>query len=190
MLSYFLRARIFFAAGLIFVVYAIVGGIVLAETGSTGAKGEYLLKPGDELTVTVLDEKELSGKYTINTDGEIVMPLIGKVAAKGLTIKQLEERITHALQPDYLINARVSIQVLNFPPYYIMGEVATPKSYPYVSGMTYLNAVAIAGGFTYRAVKDYVYVIRANDPKKEEQKISVDEPVMPGDVIRVDERYF
>ncbi|MGR8934985.1 MAG: polysaccharide biosynthesis/export family protein [Gammaproteobacteria bacterium] len=163
---------------------------MLADSENSGKTREYLLKPGDELTITVLDEKELSGKYRINTQGEIVMPLIGKVTAKDLTIKQLEARITDALQPDYLINARVSIQVLNFPPYYIMGEVASSGSFPYVSGMTYLNAVAIAGGFTYRAVKDYVYVIRANDPEKEEQKLGVDELVMPGDVIRVDERFF
>lgn len=189
MLRYLFTVRIFFAACFIFCVYAVSNAALAGETNG-GKTGEYLLKSGDELTITVLDEKELSGKYTINTVGEIVMPLIGKVAAKGLTIKQLEARITAALQPDYLINARVSIQVLNFPPYYIMGEVASPRSYPYVSGMTYLNAVAIAGGFTYRAVQDYVYVIRANDPKKEEQKLSVDEQVMPGDVIRVDERYF
>lgn len=189
MLRYFARIGKFFAACLIFCAYSSFN-IALAESEDTGKTREYLLKSGDELTITVLDEKELSGKYTINTEGEIVMPLIGKVAAKELTIKQLEARITNALQPDYLINARVSIQVLNFPPYYIMGEVTVPKAYPYVSGMTYLNAVAIAGGFTYRAIKDYVYVIRANDPQKEERKLSIDEPVMPGDVIRVDERYF
>jgi polysaccharide export outer membrane protein len=186
---YFSRPSLFFLMCLVFYCCT-AGNIALAGDENAGKTREYLLKSGDELTITVLDEKELSGKYTINTEGEIVMPLIGKVAAKDLTIKQLEARITNALQPDYLINARVSIQVLNFPPYYIMGEVSAPKSYSYMSGMTYLNAVAIAGGFTYRAVKDYVYVIRANDPKKEEQKLSVDEPVMPGDVIRVDERYF
>jgi polysaccharide export outer membrane protein len=182
------RLRFFLAC--LFIYCCAVGSIAQAVDESAGKAREYSLKSGDELTITVLDEKELSGKYTINTEGEIVMPLIGKVAAKDLTIKQLEARIKNALQPDFLIDARVSIQVLNFPPYYIMGEVASPKSYPYVSGMTYLNAVAVAGGFTYRAVQDRVYVIRANDPKKEELKLGVDEPVMPGDVIRVDERYF
>ena len=80
--------------------------------------------------------------------------------------------------------------MLNYRPFYILGEVKAPKSYPYVDGMTYLNAVAIAGGYTYRAKKDHVVVTRMNDPQKRELTLNMDEKVMPGDVIHVEERFF
>jgi len=105
-------------------------------------------------------------------------------------LEELESRLIKKLSPDYLLNPRISIQVLNFRPFYILGEVADPKSYPYVDGMTYLNAVAIAGGYTYRAKKDYVYVVRGNDTERKEIKVNMDQKVMPGDTIRVDERFF
>jgi len=80
--------------------------------------------------------------------------------------------------------------VQNFRPFYIIGEVKNPSSYAYVDGMTYLTAVAIAGGFTYRAKKDRVYVVRGNDPKRDEIKLDVSEKVRPGDIIRIAERLF
>ncbi len=90
----------------------------------------------------------------------------------------------------YLLNPKVNVQVLNYRPFYILGEVKEPQSYPYVDGMTYLNAVAIAGGYSYRAKEDYVMVIRMKDPQKRELKLNMDEKVMPGDVIHVEERFF
>lgn len=151
---------------------------------------EYKLGSGDLLKVTVFNQQDLSGEYTINGAGNIALPLIGDVAAKDLSVKQVEMGIADKLKPDYLLNPRVSVQVLNYRPFYILGEVKEPKSYPYVDGMTYLNAVAIAGGFTYRAKEDHVLVIRANDDKKNQLKINIDEKVQPGDVIHVEERFF
>lgn len=151
---------------------------------------EYQLGSGDLLKVTVFNQEDLSGEYTINGAGQISLPLIGDVNAKDLTAKQVEQGITNKLKPDYLLNPRVSVQVLNYRPFYILGEVKEPKSYPYVDGMTYLNAVAIAGGYTYRAKEDYVVVIRMNDPQKRELTLNMDEKVLPGDVIHVKERYF
>ncbi|MEI6335074.1 MAG: polysaccharide biosynthesis/export family protein [Methylococcaceae bacterium] len=150
----------------------------------------YKLGSGDQIKITVFKQEELSGEYTINGAGQIALPLIGDVNTKDLTVKQVEEAIADKLKPDYLLNPRVNVQVLNYRPFYILGEVKEPKSYPYVDGMTYLNAVAIAGGFTYRAKEDHVMVIRMNDPKKNEEKLSMDEKVMPGDVIHVEERFF
>lgn len=150
----------------------------------------YQLGPGDELKITVFNQDDLSGEYTVTGTGHISLPLIGAIEAEDLSIPQLEQRIVKALKPDYLLNPRVSIEVLNFRPFYILGEVKEPKSYPFVDGMSYLNAVAIAGGFTYRAKKDHVIVIRMNDPNKEELTLEMDEKVMPGDVIRIEERFF
>ena len=150
----------------------------------------YLLGAGDLLKVDVYNQQDLSGEYQISGTGILSLPLIGAIAAKGLTLEALEARLIDKLSPDYLLNPRISIQVLNFRPFYILGEVADPKSYPYVDGMTYLNAVAIAGGYTYRAKKDYVYVVRGNDAERKEIKVNMDQKVMPGDTIRVDERFF
>jgi polysaccharide export outer membrane protein len=161
-----------------------------AQDQHSTSLNEYRLGSGDLLKVTVFNQDDLSGEYTINGAGKISLPLIGDVNAKDLTVKQVEQGIADKLKPDYLLNPRVSIQVLNYRPFYILGEVKEPKSYPYVDGMTYLNAVAIAGGYTYRAKEDFVVVIRMNDPEKRELTLKMDERVMPGDVIHVKERYF
>jgi len=150
----------------------------------------YKLGSGDLLKITVFNQADLSGEYTINGAGQIALPLIGDVNTKDLTVKQVEQAIANKLKPDFLLNPRVNVQVLNYRPFYILGEVKQPQSYPYVDGMTYLNAVAIAGGFTYRAKEDHVMVIRMNDPKKNEIRLNMDEKVMPGDVIHVEERFF
>jgi polysaccharide export outer membrane protein len=110
------------------------------------------------------------------------------VRAKGLTISGLEQAITNKLKPDYLKNPQVSVEVLNYRPFYILGQVQKPGSYPYVSGMTVVTAVAIAGGFTFRAKKDSFFITRAKGEEKTEVKGSA--PVLPGDVIEVRQRLF
>jgi len=138
----------------------------------------------------VFNQTDLSGEYILSGSGNISLNLIGSIKAIDLTLPELKQKIIDGLQPDYLLNPRVSIEVLNYGPFYIMGEIKRPQSYAYVDGMSYRKAVAIAGGYTYRAKKDYVMVIRVNDNTKEELKLKMDDKVMPGDVIRVDERFF
>ena len=150
----------------------------------------YRLGSGDQLEIKVVGEDDVSGQYTIDGSGKISMAFIGTVKAKGSTINELEEILINKLKPDYLLNPRVNIQVLNYRPFYILGEVQSPASYPYVDGMTYLNSVIIAGGFTYRAKKHYVLVIRANDREQKEIEMKMDSLVMPGDIIKVEERMF
>ena len=150
----------------------------------------YKLGAGDQLEIRVFNQDDLTGEYMINGAGNISMPLIGTVNAKNSTVKELETRLVEKLRPDYLLNPRVSIQVLNYRPYYIIGEVKSPASYPYVSGMTFLNAVAIASGFTYRAKRGHALVIRANNSKQEEAEMNMDRHVMPGDIIKIEERLF
>ena len=161
-----------------------------SRSQSAADNEEYKLGSGDLIKITVFNQEDLSGEYTINGAGQIALPLIGDVNTKDLTVKQVEQAIANKLKPDYLLNPRVNVQVLNYRPFYILGEVKQPQSYPYVDGMTYLNAVAIAGGFTYRAKEDHVMVVRMKDPKKQEIRLNMDEKVMPGDVIHVEERFF
>lgn len=150
----------------------------------------YRFGPGDILQIDIFGQDELSGKYTLDGKGRFSMPLIGRVDAEGFTPPELEALLVSKLKPDYLVTPRVSVRVENLRPFYIIGEVAKPSSYAYVDGMTYLTAVAIAGGFTYRAKKGRAYVIRADDPKRKELKLGINEKVLPGDIIRIAERLF
>ena len=163
---------------------------LVAEEKTPQLRKEYQLGSGDILKITVFNQEDLSGEYTISGAGRISLPLIGSIEARTLTLVQLKESIINELRPDYLLNPRVSIEVLNYRPFYILGEVKKPQSYPYVHGMSFLNAVAIAGGYTYRAKKDYVMVIHANDRTKTEFELQMNDKVMPGDMIRVEERFF
>lgn len=159
------------------------------EAASEAVSG-YRLGPRDRVLVTVFNHADLSGEYELDGDGRLSMPLIGVVDAAGLTLPELQQLLISRLKPDYLVNPRVSIEVRNYRPYYLIGEVQSTGSFPYVAGITYLTAIAMAGGYTYRAKKDVVYVIRGNDPEQEEIKLDVNEKVQPGDIIRVAERLF
>ncbi len=151
---------------------------------------EYQLGAGDRLKVTVFGHEDLSGEFTISETGTASLPLVGVLGLGGLTVRESEQAILDALKPDYLLNPRVGVEVLNYRPFYILGEVNNPGSYPYVNGMTVNEAVAIGGGFTYRAKKTEMVVIRASDAEKSEQPVSVTSTVLPGDVVKVLERFF
>ena len=152
--------------------------------------GEYTLGTGDRLQITVFGHEDLSGELTIGETGTVSLPLAGSLNLAGLTVHQAKQAVVDALKPDYLLNPKVSVDVLNYRPFYILGEVQTPGAYPYVTGMTVTEAVAIGGGFTYRAKKEKMVIIRATDPARTEQPVSVTDVVLPGDVVKVLERFF
>ncbi|MDV7339292.1 polysaccharide biosynthesis/export family protein [Terasakiella sp. A23] len=154
------------------------------------ANAAYTLDSGDKVKVTVFQEEDLSGEFEVSAEGELSLPLIGSVFAKGQTLKQVEQSIINMLLDGFLKSPRVSLEVLNYRPFYILGEVNEPGSYPYVNGMTALNAVALGGGFTYRADKDDLLLIKANDSSKKPRKITPETKIFPGDVVRVEERLF
>lgn len=161
--------------------------------GSAGAAEDisgYKLGSGDKIRVTVFGHEDLSGEFEVDGSGNVSLPLIRNIKAEGLTPGQLEQIVADRLSPDYLVNPRVNVEVLNYRPFYIYGEVTRPGSYPFVNGMTVVNAVAMAGGFTYRARTSRVRIIRATDPSRTAQDADKDTPVLPGDVIEVPERYF
>ena len=178
-----MRAMRYFAVGLV----ALFGAVVAPGAAEPT---EYTFGTGDQLRITVFGHEDLSGEFTVNETGAVALPLAGSLALGGLTIRQSEQAIVDALKPDYLINPRVSVEILNYRPFYIIGEVKAPGSYPYVNGITVTEAVALGGGFTYRARKDKMVIIRASDPAREERSVSATEVVMPGDVIEVLERFF
>jgi polysaccharide export outer membrane protein len=166
------------------------GSSTPVEPQETGQPPEYRLGPGDNLRVIVFGEDQLSGEFAVDGSGSISMPLIGAMKAQGRTPRQLEQDIAQRLSEGYVKDARVSVQVLNFRPFYIIGEVNKPGQYPYSDGMTAITAVAVAGGYTYRANEEYVLVTRGGDPSKTERRAPVNTHVYPEDVVRVPERFF
>jgi protein involved in polysaccharide export with SLBB domain len=153
-------------------------------------QAEYTLGAGDKLEVTVFGHTDLSGTFDVDGAGQISLPLIGQIVVLGMTAGQAEKVIRERLTPDYLKNPRVSLQVLNYRPFYIIGEVKQPGSYPYVNGLTVIQAVALAGGFTYRAKEKKIVVQRASDAARQKRQVRQTDAVLPGDIIEVPERYF
>lgn len=154
------------------------------------SQSAYLLDHGDRAEITVFGQPELSGERVIDGEGNIAMPLIGTVPAGGGTAAELENRIADALTPQFLHDPKVSVQVIAYRPFYIVGEVKSPGAYPYVEGMVVMHAVALAEGFTYRARQDGFYIIRSVDPERHRRYAGRDTPVLAGDLIVVRERYF
>lgn len=148
----------------------------------------YVLDAGDRVRVVVFGHQDLSGEFAVNSAGTIAFPLAGEVRAAELTPQELETAIAGALGPKYLRNPRVSVEVLNYRPFYIMGEVRGPGSYPWSTGLTVRNAVALAGGYTYRAKEDYVLITRGGTAEAKAADPAAQ--ILPGDVIEVPERYF
>lgn len=150
----------------------------------------YTLDSGDKLRVTVFGQPDLSGEFAVDGSGSIAVPLIPPVAARGLTTKELQASIADALGRTLLRNPNVSVQVTEFRPFFILGEVMKAGQYPFVNGMTVQSAVAIAGGFSYRARQSSVHVTRKVGDKLVEMDVDAGAPVQPGDTILVQERYF
>ncbi|WP_421866579.1 polysaccharide biosynthesis/export family protein [Parvibaculum sp.] len=150
---------------------------------------DYELGSGDKLRVIVFGEPDLSGEFDVSGSGTVALPLIGQVRARGLTLSKFEDAVETKLRDGYLTNPRVSVEVMNYRPFYIYGEVAAPGQYPYTSSMTVLNAVAVAGGYTYRANQSEVYITRG-EGNEVSYPASQAVKVLPGDVVRVPERFF
>jgi polysaccharide export outer membrane protein len=150
----------------------------------------YRLGAGDRVRVTVFGHEDLSGEFEVDGSGNVSLPLIRNVRAAGLTLPDFEQQIIDRLRPDYLRDPSVSVEVLNYRPYFILGEVNSPGSYAFENGITLDKAVAKAGGYTYRARTGRVKIIRANDASRTPVDAGRDTLVLPGDVIEVPERYF
>lgn len=163
-----------------------------SQSGPRGVVNDpnYQLGPGDHIRIIVYGQPDLSGEFQVDGSGRVALPLVGNVDAGGLSANQFEKRITEKLQPDYLQDPRVSVEVMTYRPFYIVGEVKNPGNYPYTNGMTVINAVAMAGGFTYRARDDEFEITRAKDPSKKTEEADQHTEVHPGDVITVPERWF
>jgi polysaccharide export outer membrane protein len=169
--------------------WAIIFVCLLESSPAVSQDYEYSLGTGDQLRVTVFGHEDLSGDFEVDSSGRITLPLVGDLLVVNRTLDNVEQLIVSALKPDYLKNPQVSVEIISYRPFYIIGEIANPGSYPYVGGMRVIIAVAMAGGFTYRAKEDDMLITRAKGDGKQERG-GQETSVLPGDVIEVPERFF
>lgn len=150
----------------------------------------YRVGAGDKLAIRVMGQRELTGVYVVDPDGNISMPLIRTVPVAGLSLREVEETITRRLRQGYLRNPSVSVQPMELRPFYILGEVKQAGRYPYQPGMTVAQAVAMASGFTERADTGKVLLTRRTAEGTKTYKVPVTTQLYPGDIVYVRERWF
>jgi polysaccharide export outer membrane protein len=181
--------------------FPILGAMLLGSAGlgssvpavaaiESPARSVYQLGPGDKLHITVYNEPTLTGDYSVSSAGAVSFPLIGDIPALGVPIEELQSRLKQKLADGYVNDPRVSVEVLNYRPYYILGEVMKPGEYPYSVGLDLVQAVATAGGYTYRANTRKLFLRRKGQAEVRVNLKRESPPVLPGDTIRVGERYF
>lgn len=177
--------------------------VVLAALAGCGGPGSdlpslpvtdhasYGLGPGDQIRIITFGEDNLTGEFRVNDSGNIALPLVGAVHAAGLTSSELEAAVAEALRRGNLVHhPSVAVEVIAYRPIYVLGEVNKPGQYPYQPGMTVVTAVAVAGGFTYRAIEGYAAIVRTIGGEAVEGRASRQAFVQPGDVITIFERRF
>lgn len=173
---------------------ACVSGTIPASSSADLAAGhmaQYKLGPGDRLRVITFGHEDLTAEFLVSDGGDIAFPLVGQVKAVDLTTDQLEQNLGSALKNGgFVVNPNISVEVIQYRPFYILGEVQKPGAYPYSAGLTALSAIATAGGITYRGNQRKIYVRRAGSTTEVEIPVTAATPIMPGDTVRIGERIF
>jgi polysaccharide export outer membrane protein len=154
------------------------------------AEPAYTLDSGDKLRVVVFGQDGITNSYLVGADGNMNLPLVGSVPARGFTTAQLAQMISERLKQGYVREPHVSVEVEAYRPFFILGEVTTPGQYPYVANMTAETAIAIAGGFAPRADKRKVQLTRNVPGQQLKGEVPLNYPLRPGDTIVVKERWF
>lgn len=152
---------------------------------------QYTLRPGDRIAVTVHDHPDLSGELDLDAAGLVRLPFAGTVALAGLTVRTAETRIAAELEGVWVRGASVTVALVAHAPVFVLGEVRQPGRFPYRAGMTVLEAVALAGGYTYRARRAWVTIRRpGRSGQLQTLQGTPGTPLLPGDGIEVPERVF
>ena len=154
------------------------------------ADSDYRLGPGDQIIITVFGEQDLSMEFQLNDSGRLNYPLLGEIAVEGATVAELEQLITRGLSDGYLINPAVTVSIAEYRPFFLNGEVRQPGGIPYQPKLTVERAISLGGGFTERASRSKIEVIRASDPTHEPVRVKLSDPVFPGDIITVKQSFF
>jgi protein involved in polysaccharide export with SLBB domain len=186
--SRFIRTVCFVFASL--ALAACAETVVTVQAPSPIGNPDYHLGPGDKVKINVFNNPDVSGEAVLDSGGDIAMPLLGQVPAQNLTVTELQTKIAELLNKQYLVDPKVSVEVLNYRPFFILGEVGRPGSYPYIAGVTVRQAVAIGGGYTRRARTSSVSIVRQTPLGEERLEALAETPVLPGDTVEVGRRLF
>lgn len=164
--------------------------MVLCGVASAQEDAGYKLALGDVVSINVFDEPDLSfDRVQITDNGKIAFPFIGEIQATGRTALQVQQTIVSALKPDYLVEPKVTVSIVEYRPFFMTGEVERPGSIPYQPGLTLRQAITIAGGLTERASASKITVV-SGDSDNEPQRVDLNYEVKPGDTITVGESFF
>jgi protein involved in polysaccharide export with SLBB domain len=165
--------------------------MAVAGAWSFAQGADYKLGAGDKIRVVVLADPEFSGEYEVDASGNISVRMIGRLSVLGITPAELEATLTERYRSSgYLRDPKVSVELLSARPFFVLGEVLKPGSYPYVAGLTIAQVIAISGGYTRRASTSRIKVKRFGSPAGSEESVTEDSIVNPGDIVRVPERLF
>lgn len=162
----------------------------ITSANSDSQHNYYKLGPGDRIQITVFGEADLSLNTTLAEGGYINYPYLGMVKAEGLTISELESKLTSGLKGDYLINPSVHVSMVSYRPFYIHGQVKSPGSYPYQPKLTLEKALALAGGVTERASMGQISILRTVEGKEKRLKGELHTLIQPGDAIFIKDSFF
>lgn len=149
----------------------------------------YRLAAGDKVAVQVFGQTDMSGQFDVNADGNISVPLIGSVPASGRTVAELTGDLRERINR-FIVNPRFTVDIVTYRQVFVLGEVQKPGGYPYNVGLTVQQAVALAGGFTRRAITDKVVLTRQMDSGPKEYGVGLKDFVAPGDTLDVQRRVF
>ncbi len=152
--------------------------------------GPYHLGPGDHVRIQVYNDDSVSGEYAVGSNGHLSIPLVGDVEAAGLTTRQLERKIVARMKGKIARDPKINVQIVAYAPFYIYGEVKKAGEYPFRPGLTVADAIATAGGLTYRANEDRIYVRHAGTTANRAVTLDTPTRIFPGDNIRIGERMF
>jgi protein involved in polysaccharide export with SLBB domain len=189
----------------IFIFFVLLFLSINSFADESGLSG-YRLGAGDLISINVYDEADLSLEMRIGLSGQISYPLLGDVVVSGLTPKLLEKKLMSGLKGPYLVAPSVNVSIIEYRPFYVIGEVKKPGSYPFHPGLTVDKAISISGGFTERASKSSIYVIhddrksrgkqedtlegKKQDQRAEKQQVELYDVIQPGDVVTIEQSFF
>ena len=162
----------------------VLSSVCFAQTAQS-----YVIGAGDKVEIKVFGQPDLEVTALLGNSGEVNYPFLGKVKLAGLNTSEVEQVISQGLKPDYLINPNVYVQVIEYRPFYIHGEVKKPGGYPYQPGMTVNQAIALAGGLTERASQDKIAISREGS-KVDSERGSINSAILAGDTITIEQRFF
>ncbi len=172
------------AVSLFSLIFLLFGSLqVIAQEGNL-SMSQYQLGSGDRIQISVFGQEDLSMEVRLPDVGTINYPFLGEIKLVGLTAAQVEQLIYEGLLGDYLVNPSVSVAIVEYRPFFIDGEVKRPGGYAYQPGLSVNKAAALAGGYTERAARDKITIIRQKDGRNTEFTVTVSDTEQIEDQFR------